>query len=334
MRNKFRLLALVLCAVLCGCQAVGRDPLLKLTFHVVDDEGKAVEGAKAGFGGGGRPKSNGAEGEGARVDGYTDALGVFTGEVRVWDATESGYEVSKQGHYTAWASFSARPAVWGKWQPWNPTIEVVLKRIKNPVPMFAKRVSGEVPAKEKDVGYDLVIGDWITPYGRGKVADLIFHGTGEVIGDRNYRGELTVTFPGQSNGLIPCEVAQPQPSPLRMPYEAPDGGYEPSRVWRAVRKYNPVTMKNEEYINDSSKTLNFFIRVRSEVDAEGRVVKAMYGKIHAPFEFGPSLTTGLPGIYFTYYLNPNYTRNIEYDTKRNLLKPTKRGDSDFQGLAP
>ncbi len=313
---------------------MGRDPLLKMTFHVVDDERKPVEGAKVGFGGAGRPKNAGTEGAAARVDGLTDARGIFTGEVAVWDATSSGYEVSKPGHYTAWASFYAHPPVRGKWQPWNPTIEVMLKRIRNPVPMYAKRIVGEVPAKDTDVGFDLIIGDWVAPYGKGKLADMTFHGTGEVLGDRNYRGELTVTFPGQGNGLITLEIPQPQPSPLRMPYEAPADGYESKRVWRAVRKYNPLTMKNEEYINDSSKTQNFFIRVRCELDAEGKVVKAMYGKIHAPFEFGPSFTTGLPGISFTYYLNPDSTRNIEYDPKRNLLKPTKRGDSDFQGLAP
>ena len=334
MKTIFRTISIGAITLVACCLALARDPVLKLTFHVVDDEGNAVAGATAGFGGAGRPKSNGGEGETNRVGGLTDAQGIFSGEVRVWDATESGYEVRKQGHYAAWASFYARPAVWGKWQPWNPTIEVVLKRIRNPVPMHAKRVSGKLPAKDQEVGYDLMAGDWVGPYGKGKVADMVFRGTGEVFGDRNYRGQLTVTFPGQGNGLIPLEVAQPQPSPLRMPYEAPNENYESTRTWRAVRKYNPQTLKNEEYINDSSKTLNFFVRVRSEVDTEGKVVKALYGKIHAPFEFGVRRTDNMPVIAFIYYLNPDGTRNIEFDPKRNLLNPAGKDLPEFRGLGP
>lgn len=326
--------------ILSGCQAVGRDPLLRLSFHAVDGEGKVVGGAKVSFSAEARPRGAGDEsGRQNGTSGLTDSQGLYTGEVEAWDATQSGYQVTKEGYYPAWSSYSAKAAIRGKWQPWNPVIEVVLKRVRNPVPMYAKRVSGEVPAKDTDAGYDLIMGDWVAPHGKGKVADMTFHGTGEVLGDRNYRGVLTVTFPGQGNGMIPHEVSQPQPSPLRMPYEAPADGYEAKRVWRSVRKYNPVAMKNEEYINDSSKTRNFFIRVRGEMDADGKMVKALYGKIHAPFDFDargedPSGRTKKQWVGFTYYLNPDGTRNIEFDPKRNLLKPTNRDDSDFQGLAP
>lgn len=332
--GKIFLFSLLMAIAFAGCQLLGRDPLFRLTLRVTDEEGKPVEGAKAGFGAVSQQATADKGSRSIGVDGLTDAQGVFTGEIEALDATQAGYEVSKPGHYSAWASYRAHPPVRGKWQPWNPTIEVVLKRIRNPVPMYAKRVHGEVPAKDTDVGYDMAIGDWVTPYGKGKLADMVFHGEGDWKDNRNYRGKLTVTFPGQGNGMIPLEAPQPQPSPLRMPYEAPADGYEPKRVWRAVRKYNPVTMENEEYVNDSSKTRNFFFRVRSEVDAEGKVLKAMYGKIHAPFEFGPRGKNAMPAIYFAYYLNPDGTRNIEYDPKRNLLISSKREDSDYENLEP
>lgn len=107
MRTILRTILILTLIMLCGCQTSGRDPLLRLTFQVFDDEGRTVEAAKAEFGGASRPKSGGAEGEGARVSGLTDNRGIFTGEIAVWDATQAGYEVSKAGYYTSWASFSA-----------------------------------------------------------------------------------------------------------------------------------------------------------------------------------------------------------------------------------
>ena len=154
---------------------------------------------------------------------------------------------------------------------------------KNRTGGYAKRVEAEIPVSGVEVGYDLAIGDWVAPYGKGKNTDMVFYSEGMVNSDRDYHGQLTIRFPNQGNGLMPREAPQPEFSPLRMPYEGPADGYQPMRIWRSVRRYNPQTMANEEYINDSSKTMDFFIRVRCELNAEGKVMRAWYGKIHAPF---------------------------------------------------
>jgi len=319
--------------LLLGCQTLGRDPLLGLTFRVIDDEGRPVEGAQVSFGGTRRPQHAAEGGQGVAVKGLTDAQGLFSGELEVWDATQAGYSVEKPGHYPArQISYSAKPAVRGRWQPWNPTIEVVLKRIKNPVPMYAKRVRAEIPVKGEDVGYDLMAGDWVAPHGLGMVADLVFHGEGEVQDNRNYRGVLTLTVPGEGNGLIGIEV-QPPYSRLRLPYEASAEGYQSRWEWRSIRRYNPQTMRNEEYMREPDVHLHFFLRVRTELDAEGRVVRAWYGKIHAPFEFGQAANQTRMVVIFTYYLNPDGTRNLEYDPQRNLLRPAGSRDRAYD-LAP
>ncbi len=282
---------------------MGGDPLLKMTFHVVDDEGKPVEGAKAGFGGAGRPRNADTEGKGAGVDGFTDAQGIFSGEVRVWDATHSGYEVSKQGHYTAWASFSARPAVWGKWQPWNPTIEVVLKRIRNPVPMYAKRVEASLPKLGEPVGYDLMIGDWVAPHGKGKIPDMFFIGKHRKGGDRDFDWELTVTFANSSDGIQRFTPDRNTPS-FRSPYEAPMDGYLSEWILKRSRR-GPTEREQTTFDNK----LGYLFRVRTVLDKDGKVAKALYGKIYGDF------------FNMTYYLNPDGTRNIEFDPKLNLLRP-------------
>jgi len=58
------------------------------------------------------------------------------------------------------------------------------------------------------------------------------------------------------------------------------------------------------------------------LDKDGKVVKALYGKIYGDF------------FDMVYYLNPDGTRNIEYDPKRNLFKPAKHDEPEFRSLAP
>ena len=60
------------------------------------------------------------------------------------------------------------------WAPWNPTIEVVLKRKVNPVAMCVKsdREGITPPVKNEYIGFDLEKGDWVKPHGKGNHADL------------------------------------------------------------------------------------------------------------------------------------------------------------------
>ena len=60
-----------------------------------------------------------------------------------------------------------------------------------------------------------------------------------------------------------------------------------------------ITMKNR----------NYFFRVRTVLDENGKVKSALYGKIYGDF------------MHFSYYLNPTPNdRNVEFDPKQNLLK--------------
>ena len=334
---KIHLTAMLVCMALVA-PVSAREYSARVTLHVVDEEGRPISGAKAAV----SFVREYASRESERVNtvrGVSDVKGLVTFEGKTAEAG-IGHGAEKEGHYGIRGTnyqFTSRGVL--RLSPWNPTIEVVLKRIKHPVPMYAKRVLGEVPAKDADVGYDLVMGDWVAPYGSGKTPDMVFFGQGVVTNNRNYEGTLSVTFPGKGNGLIPFEVSQPRSSPLRMPYEAPAEGYESGRSWRSMRKYNATKMVNEGYINETSGTQNYFIRLRTELDAEGKVVRALYGKIHAPFDFDPrgsdpSGATKRQFVSFTYYVNPDGTRNIEYDSKRNLLKSPKRHDPDYEDLAP
>jgi len=319
-------------SLLLGCQTLGRDPLLGLTFRVIDDEGRPVEGAHVSFGGTRRPQHAAEGGQGVAIKGLTDAQGLFSGELEVWDATQAGYSVEKAGHYPArQISYSAKPAVRGRWQPWNPTIEVVLKRIKNPVPMYARKVETKVPEFDQPIGFDLVLSDWVAPYGKGQEADFIFLAQREVKSDREYDGSLTVRFAREGDGLLPWENHRPEATGLRMPYQAPEEGYLSEITWRENRGKNAAG--DEMVFSSVSKTMNYFIRVRTKHDAQGRLASAQYGKIHGDIRWFIGTQASKSGLAFTYYLNPDGTRNVEYDPQRNLLRPAGSRDRAYD-LAP
>jgi hypothetical protein len=71
--------------------------------------------------------------------------------------------------------------------------------------------------------------------------------------------------------------------------------------------------------NGESHPQNLFLRIRTEKDDEGRIVKAMYGKISGPIGFG-GVAAKKGTLSLTYYLNPDSTRNLEFDPERNLFK--------------
>jgi hypothetical protein len=63
---------------------------------------------------------------------------------------------------------------------------------------------------------------------------------------------------------------------------------------------------------------NYFYRVRT-VKEDGKIKSAMYGKIYGEIQFDV-INAPTAAIIFTYYLNPDGTRNTEFDPKNNLFR--------------
>jgi hypothetical protein len=212
-----------------------------------------------------------------------------------------------------------------KWQPWNPTVEVILKRIVDPIPLYARHIRlGKVPKEGELIGFDLVEGDWVTPHGKGKQSDLLFEldrkpeQIVERIGvHRHYDVTLyditfSITGANKGDGFIPLPIpVREGGSGLRMPRNAPLAGYEP-RV--SVRDYRDSIDKPSQ--NTVDENMNYFFRVRTILDKDGNIESALYGKIHGDFQLDHHGNIG-----FTYYLNPTPNdRNVEFDPKQNLFK--------------
>jgi len=291
-------------------------PEISLKFHVVDELGNPIEGAKAGIGFEVYGNKNGLH-----IEGLTDRNGVFIVKHK---AASAGFRVNKDGYYESTGGAGhGLVAETGKWLPASHEIKIVLRKIINPVPMYARDVhmSGvilkmDIPVVGQDVGFDLIEYDWMPPYGTGTHADFIFNLKRNFVDDKNFDCSLKIKF-NKNDGIqevkddhsIVVVNEYSHHSELKLVRNAPEAGYlnELSLPFRYVK--DPVEMKS-----------NYVFRVRSK-EASGKLV-GMYGKIHGDIMFDPR-GSKTASINFKYYLNPDYTTNLEFDPKRNLFTDLK-----------
>ena len=274
-----------------------------VTFDVRDDRSHPVVGADAGVTVE-RLRWTDPEDQFDSIRGRTDENGLLTLEGKS-EVSGFHYGVQAEGHYVVWSKrhpFSGKSLF--RWQPWNPTIPVVLKRIRNPVPMYVRRLRDVGLDEKREVALDMVKGAWLPPWGKGEVADVVLSMEVDVRDVKNdFDVIVTVRMPNSGDGLQRVKTESDGSFPLPSFYEAPIDGYEPEmRLTRSRgREGDQVFDRSNHGAKDG-----YIFRIRTERDNQGNVKSAWYGKIRGHW---------LHGIY---YLNPDGTRNLEYAPKHNL----------------
>jgi hypothetical protein len=278
-------------------------PEWKVTLKVVDDVGNPVANAKADVG-------YGTD----HITGLTDTNGMFVASHR--DKSYAlGFLVTKDGYYTTRQEYEMGWAYQYKTNKakWNPTIEVLLKKVIKPIPMYARRAQIEIPAVDKAVGFDLMKYDWVAPYGKGEQSDIVFETNRRWVNRQDFDSILKIAFLNSGNGLlvVPSSSAQGSSGP-RMPATSPLDGYVPE-LQRELSNTPANGWK------DNSKSQNYYFRVRTVLDENGKIKSALYGKIYGDFALDP-INSKTTWIIFTYYFNPTLNdRNVEFDPKQNLM---------------
>ena len=173
--------------------------------------------------------------------------------------------------------------------------------------MYAKAVNLGMPVFDKPAGFDLMLGDWVSPHGKGMNSDIIFTGHLEKRAEDDTDYTLTVSFPKTGHGIqefrAPLYYLHSRGSELRSAEIAPADGYAPN--WVQIRTRRPGKPPGGNH--DLER--NYYFRVRTVVDDKGNIVRAQYGKIYGDF------------MHFNYYLNPTpNSRDVEFDPKHNLIK--------------
>jgi len=178
--------------------------------------------------------------------------------------------------------------------------------------MYVKSVNLGVPVFDKPIAFDLMIGDWLAPYGKGINTDIVFTAHNEKRSEFDWDYKLVVSFPNSGDGIQQFSVPDAEKgSALHSLHEAPTNNYQPQ--WVQTMACRPHI---GGYSGNRDENRNYYFRVRTKLDENGNVVSALYGKIYGDF------------MQFRYYLNPTpNSRNIEFDPKQNLFKAKKSRDS-------
>ena len=204
---------------------------------------------------------------------------------------------------------------------WDVEVPVLLKRIRNPIPMYVRDVSNIEMRDTSDdkkghlvlssrIGYDLIEGDMVDPHGKGKITDMHFSWRltlyeGSWPKDRDALSEVRLTnvVDGICRGVPDGSANGHIGSLFRSAYEAPESGYT------NYISYCCHDRATKRETNDDQHDLYYF-RMRTQTNELGQVTNALYGAIHGDIN-----------RTFTYYLNPTPNdRNVEYDGTHNLFQ--------------
>jgi len=290
-----------------NCYAGILYPTAKITVRAIDSKGNPVPDAKVGIlfyvdkgvGAGWGLASK-------EVTGKTDKNGFFSGEGSSID--RCNFSVEKDGFYDSNDEVHFQKAsLLRRWEPWNPTIDIVLKVKRDPVAMYAKRTDAlKVPILDMPIGYDLEKSDWVAPYGKGVVRDFIFICKVKFIDIYNTETSYKLTFTNLTDGIQEYVADKNDRSIFRWPYEAPENDYKSelalSDSYKGSEKYTPGYDKKKCYI----------FRVRTKVDAKGNILSAKYGKLKGDIELKVNREVQGGLFKFEYYFNPSGSRSLEY----------------------
>lgn len=294
----------------------------KITVHAVGEDAAPIPGVKVKLAFQ-EPKPQWGSPRENPVTGFTDNDGKFSGSGPC--PLEIGGKAELSGYYLSFLpKYHFTDVQAGKCQPWNPTVDVLLKKIINPIPMYAKKVRAVVPAMDQPIGFDLAVGDWVRPFGAGTNSDFIFTFSRTSNDPTDYSIKLLLAFTGKGDGVQVIPKGPDQgASLLKLPRNAPDDGYE--ATWS-------TTLNHGSFGTNAPQPggLGYYFRLRSVLQDDGKAKQGLYGKIDGNINI-VGAAADHPGITFTYYFNPTGTTNLEFDPTKNLLKNLKE---DEQVQAP
>lgn len=144
---------------------------IRFDFTIREDDKTAVSNANVRFTFGRIPEANQVVHQG-----LSDAQGKFMAE----DDVVFGLllTIHKEGYYSIYERDPLKSIALDQYENLRQhNMELTMRQIKSPVPLYGKVVNRAIPEQNKPIGYDLLIGDWVKPYGKGDNGDyfVTFH---------------------------------------------------------------------------------------------------------------------------------------------------------------
>ena len=301
-------------------KAIREGAKVRMTFHVRDSQGQAVSNAQFTA-----ALRFWTKDDADIVEGVTDTNGMYTVEGITslginYTFTKDGYYITRHEKTFPNPQYTPNIVKDGKWQPWNPMIEITLKEKRNPVSMYVRRIDTQIPKNER-IEFDCEEGDWVKPHGKGETGDFSVYYESSAqgwfdLGDKTIR---LIISSEEDEGFI--EMEKDTYSFAQTVYEAPKEGYDPEIVWSLERQ-------DGKKITEINLPENHYLVFRSRVkkDEEGNIIHSRFGKIMG-IKYGENRLTkeGYGYINFLYYFNStDNDHNLEYDCVNNLINPRER----------
>jgi len=304
MKNiKFAFIALVALTPLTGCANINRNATVKV--RVVDENGQPIKGVLSEVMSMSMDDSNSKKG-------FSDIDGMYSVHLRNIHLNIGGF-FNKPDYYETKGKFWS----WGLGQGYVPPAEtnfvVVLKRIIEPIPMKERELLAIFPRLDEPFGYDLVIGDWVAPDGKGENTDMLLTAEKQYVAEDDFTVKLFVEFTGEHNGIQSFHYSSKKVdyllrSELPPPPIAPLSGYIQTHEITTRRIPNP---KWFEVKSTHDKERMWIFRIRTEVDDDGKIVAANYGWFTRDFGIG-NIPDGTARTGFKFYYNPDpHSRSLE-----------------------
>jgi len=294
-----------------GCafaQDLPASTSVEVLAYVHDPDGKPVSGATVRLN---LPRYGPTEANYAPVEATVDVKGL----AKLRGTAQQDYSLSARcsGYYT---TESESRSVYLD----QPTLEFVsgvqrfdleLRPVKNPVHSIGKFVDGvPIPSGAERIGFDLEMGDFVSPFGKGHVPDLVFAFERRVLSEGNESFKATLTFSNPLDGIVLMRQPRNVGSEFKYPYSAPTQGYAANREW-AIGHRGPSSYA----LNADDVQYFYIVRIRSRADEKGNLKYALYGVIDGDIGFDKASNGSGRGGYvvgFNYFLNPDWTRNLEF----------------------
>lgn len=307
---------LTLFTAVSGCAA----PKASIIVKVVDsDSGVAVSNAKVkvwyedikakgfGMGWGNETIRN-------HKIGFTNDKGVYPSSAETNKSPR--IYVDADDYYQSRASYEklSYNKLLNRWEPYPCEVTVELKKVKNPVPMYFKYTDWiNSPKNGKSIGFDLEVGDWVSPHGKGKLSDFIIKENNNFASAKDvYYSDAEITFSNEGDGIVEFFANKENQSMFKYPYQAPLAGY--AQKLKKIKNFN-----NGIRDNNIKQSCDYLFRVRTKMDSNGNVISANYGYLNSDFDLNYR-----GGIKFSYYFNSdNKSRSLEYSGE-NLFKNSSK----------
>ena len=297
------------------------SPKLKFNITVVDyDTGTPIQGANLiyrfknygskAMGWGATVKSNPQEKKSDK-NGFSSAVG------RANMPNLMGIAITKEGYYKSGAGFPKKSEggsynkLLNRWEPWPCEITVKLKKIKDPVPMYVKKTGWiNVPKQDTPIGYDLEVGDWVAPYGKGKVSDFIFTVKSKFKAMNDRESSYVLTFKNDKDGIFEYSPIKNSQSVFAFPYKCPVNGFK-QKLFKYIRSL-PGDKGGFRIEENLKRNNTYLFRVRTKINSQGDITSANYGIVSSEIMVYADDKKTL--IKFSYYFNPDkHSRSLEYN---------------------